>query len=86
MRISNFVLILFLIIACGWCAPPEELRRRIADTLFVPNPQPALSPVSYGSFEPAPGVVAERISYATENYLHLAVRWDISCGSTALEV
>lgn len=66
MRISNFVLSQFLIIACGWCASPEELRRRIADTLFVPNPQPALSPVSYGSFEAAAGVVAERISYETE--------------------
>ncbi len=47
-------------------AQPEELRRRIAETLFVPEPPPALDPVRYGSFEPAPGVIAERISYATE--------------------
>jgi dienelactone hydrolase len=42
------------------------LRRRIADTLFVPEPAPALAPVHHGSFEPEPGVVAERISYGTE--------------------
>ena len=47
-------------------AQPEDTRRRIADTLFVPDPAPALAPKSYGSFEPTPGVVAERISYGTE--------------------
>src|SRR6516225_1035019 len=45
---------------------PEVLRRRIAETLFVPDPLPALAPIHSGSFEPAHGVVAERISYGTE--------------------
>ncbi|HEY3840720.1 MAG TPA: prolyl oligopeptidase family serine peptidase [Bryobacteraceae bacterium] len=62
--------VFFLLLAgavLSTCAPtPGELRRRIAETLFVPNPQPPLDPVRYGSFEPAPGVVAERISYGTE--------------------
>jgi beta-galactosidase len=49
-------------------APPnsrDESRRRIRSTLFVPDPLPDLQTESYGQFEPAPGVVAERISYAT---------------------
>jgi dienelactone hydrolase len=47
-------------------AQQDDTRRRIAATLFVPDPPPALEPVSYGSFEPTPGVVAERIAYGTE--------------------
>jgi dienelactone hydrolase len=44
----------------------DDTRRRIAATLFVPDPPPALAPQSYGTFEPTPGVIAERISYGTE--------------------
>jgi dienelactone hydrolase len=47
-------------------AAQQETRRRIESTLFVPDPPPALNPVSYGNFEPTPGVVAERITYGTE--------------------
>jgi dienelactone hydrolase len=47
-------------------AQTDEVRRRIADTLFVPDSPPVLAPERHGSFEPAPGVVAERISYGTE--------------------
>src|SRR5689334_15802215 len=42
-----------------------EQRRKIRSTLFVPNSLPALESESYGQFEAAPGVVAERVSYAT---------------------
>jgi len=48
---------------------PEQLREwraRIVEILFVPEPPPALAPVSYGAFEPTPGVVAERITYSTQ--------------------
>jgi dienelactone hydrolase len=41
-------------------------RVEIKTTLFVPDPLPSLAPASYGTFEPAPGVVAERISYGTQ--------------------
>lgn len=58
--------VLFLSVSWGSWAQPEELRRRIAETLFVPEPPPALTVVQYGSFEPLPGVVAEHISYGTE--------------------
>ncbi len=44
----------------------QEWRTRIKQVLFVPDPPPPLEPVSYGSFEPTPGVIAERISYSTE--------------------
>jgi dienelactone hydrolase len=47
-------------------AAPQDTRRQIESTLFVPNPPPALAPVSYGSFEPIPGVIAERLTYGTE--------------------
>lgn len=47
-------------------ADREALRARIQSTLFVPTPLPSLAAESYGTFEPAPGVIAERISYATD--------------------
>jgi dienelactone hydrolase len=57
-----------LVLALGLAASglAADTRQRIASTLFVSDPLPALAPESYGSFEPAPGVVAERISYGTE--------------------
>ncbi len=66
MTRSNLAALLFLGSTGTLWGQPEQLRRRIADTLFVPEPAPALSPVHYGDFEPVPGVVAERISYGTE--------------------
>jgi dienelactone hydrolase len=44
----------------------EEERARIKAALFVPNPLPALKPETYGQFEPAAGVIGERVSYATD--------------------
>lgn len=43
----------------------------IASTLFVPNPLPALATENYGHFEPMDGVVAERVSYATDYGLRI---------------
>ena len=42
------------LVGLAWmlAAQPEDTRRRIAATLFVPDPAPALAPISYGSFEP----------------------------------
>jgi dienelactone hydrolase len=47
------------------------LITKIKSTLFVPDPLPALATETYGTFEPAPGVVAERVSYATNNNLRV---------------
>jgi len=47
-------------------ATAKDLRAKIRAALFVPDPLPALDTENYGSFAPAPGVVAERVSYATE--------------------
>src|SRR5262249_17705096 len=44
----------------------DDIRRQIKARLFVPDPPPPLAVVSYGSFDPTPGVVAERITYGTE--------------------
>ena len=46
-------------------------RQQMRDALFIPNPLPATSPESYGSFTAAPGVVVERISYRTEYGLRI---------------
>jgi len=47
-------------------AKARELREKIKAALFVPQPLPALDAKSYGNFAPEPGVVAERVTYATE--------------------
>lgn len=44
--------------ATGW-------QRQIAESLHLPDPLPALAIEIHGQFEPEPGIVAERISYAT---------------------
>ncbi len=43
----------------------EEQRNKIKAALFVPTSLPKLETEAYGQFEPAPGVVAERVSYAS---------------------
>ena len=47
-------------------APAKDIRSQIRSTLFVPGPAPALDPKSHGTFEPEPGVIAERVTYGTE--------------------
>ncbi len=44
----------------------ESLRSEIRKTLFVPDPLPALDAVTQRRFEPAPGVTAEAVTYATQ--------------------
>lgn len=43
----------------------DQWRAKIKSALFISDPLPALSPQSYGLFTPAPGVIAERVSYGT---------------------
>jgi dienelactone hydrolase len=40
-------------------------RAQMRHALYIPDPLPATSPQSYGSFIPTPGVIAERITYRT---------------------
>jgi dienelactone hydrolase len=44
----------------------QEWRDRIRAALFAGGPAPELAPETHGRFEPAPGVVAERVSYGTQ--------------------
>src|SRR5258706_4165640 len=44
----------------------RDIRRQIRSTLFVPDPAPALAAESHGTFEPEPGVIAERVTYGTQ--------------------
>ena len=43
----------------------DQWRSQIKKALFIPDPLPLLTPKSYGTFSPADGVVAERVSYGT---------------------
>lgn len=50
-------------------ASPQQATRwrtEIRRALFISTPPPALDPESFGTFSPTPGVIAERVTYATE--------------------
>jgi dienelactone hydrolase len=55
-----------LLLQAGLLTGEPDLRARIKAALFASDPLPELQPQSHGSFEPEPGVVAERISYGTQ--------------------
>jgi dienelactone hydrolase len=61
-------LLLAALAAFAAITPSEEQdwRSRIRMAWFAAGPAPALAPESHGSFEPAPGVVAERVTYGTQ--------------------
>lgn len=44
----------------------ENWRSRIKVALFAAGPAPTLAPETHGSFEPVPGVIAERVTYGTQ--------------------
>lgn len=58
--------------AISWAEAPtvatqqEKLRSQIRTALFIPNPLPPLEAKTHGQFEPEEGVVAERVSYASQ--------------------
>ena len=43
----------------------NQWRSQIKSALFISDPLPTLAPKSFGTFSPAPGVVAERVTYGT---------------------
>lgn len=45
---------------------PAELRKKIEQALFAPNPLPALRAKQFGSFTVEAGIVADRVTYSTE--------------------
>src|SRR5215813_1916782 len=70
--LSQFMLSLLLVImsatvnAASDSARDKAWRDQIAQTLHLPATLPPLAVESHGRFEPEPGVVAERVSYATQ--------------------
>ncbi len=71
MRIIGTVLLLGAALALSAKQPltrqqEQEWRGKIKATFLVGDPLPALAPETHGSFEPEPGVVAERVSYGTQ--------------------
>jgi len=43
----------------------DQWREQIKEALFIDDPLPALAPHNYGTFSPAQGVIAERVTYGT---------------------
>ena len=46
-------------------------QKQIKQALFIPDPLPRLDTKTYGTFSPAPGVMAERVTYQTSYGLRL---------------
>jgi dienelactone hydrolase len=59
---------LLLLVLTSLALPQQEHEQRaqIKSALFVPDPLPPLAAQTHSRFEPAPDVVAERITYATQ--------------------
>lgn len=49
----------------------QQIRKQIEATLHIPSPLPKIEDKSYGQFSPAPGVAADRVSYATDYSLRV---------------
>ena len=66
MRTIRFVLFLCFTccIALATAHDWKNLRQQIRETLHIPENLPKLEEKRYGSFSPAPGIIANRISYA----------------------
>jgi dienelactone hydrolase len=68
----TLLLLAFLLAALPGRAQPltadrvADLRQRIGAELFVPSPLPDLAPRTHRRFSPAPGVVAEAVTYTTQ--------------------
>ena len=73
MHRSLILLLAGLLLLGGLCRAeqltPEEresLRAKIRANFFIPEPLPLLNPVTQRHFEPAPGVMAEAVTYSTQ--------------------
>src|SRR5215472_15058337 len=57
-----------LVAAPAALTPPEVAQKRaeVRKALRIPDPLPPLHAKVHSRFEPAPGVVAERVSYGTQ--------------------
>jgi len=56
---------------CAVADPPtparqQDWRSQIRAALFIPDRLPPVDPKTHGQFEPEPGIVAERVTYATQ--------------------
>jgi dienelactone hydrolase len=60
-----------MLLLLAMCASPgqrknfDALREKVLDTLHIPESLPSPEQKLYGTFSPAPGVSADRVSYAT---------------------
>lgn len=74
MRLPRLPLVLLAAVAvCAAAAHPDwnALRTQIETVLHINQPLPSLESKNYGKFSPAPGVTAERVSYATADELRV---------------
>jgi len=59
-------IIFIALLAAGTLSHPAALRTQIEKTFHVPNPLPELKTENHGSFEVEPGIIADRVTYATQ--------------------
>lgn len=72
MRIFLGLAALFVSLCLAAAHPNwDDLRARIDSTLHIALPLPQLEDKSFGTFAPAPGVQADRVSYASGYYLRV---------------
>ncbi len=58
----------FLLVLLAWLplqAQPDTWRQQIRQQLYIPAHLPALEPRTWSTFSPAPGVLADRVSFRT---------------------
>lgn len=65
IRLTGLWVVLFAVVAATAEEAPDP-RKQIRAALFVPEKLPAPAVETYGQVDVAPGVVAERVSYATD--------------------
>jgi dienelactone hydrolase len=63
--IASFVLLGSTLMGATTEEQARQWREEIRRVLFVPAPLPELKPEQHGSFEPEPGIAAERVTYST---------------------
>ena len=69
MRTAATVLLWCVSLRAAPAVDPSEIqqwRSRILSALRVPTPAPELAPVVWSTFQPEPGIVAERVTYGTQ--------------------
>lgn len=67
--IASMAMLALVVIPCSAAVSQSQIskwRTEIRNALFIPEPLPALQSKVWSTFSPAPGVMADRVTYRTE--------------------